>query len=117
MAAYEAYEFGPFVLEVSERRLAKNGRITLPPKAFDLLTVLVRQAGQLVTKRELLDEVWAETNVEEGIFAVHVSSLRTALVEQVQELPIEIARLLTFHVVPPDCAAHNGGRRDHSARA
>jgi DNA-binding winged helix-turn-helix (wHTH) protein len=89
MAAYEAYEFGPFVLEVSERRLAKNGRIiTLPPKAFDLLTVLVRQAGQLVTKRELLDEVWAETNVEEGILAVHVSSLRTALVEQVQELLI-----------------------------
>ena len=86
MAAYEAYEFGPFVLEVSERRLAKNGRIiTLPPKAFDLLTVLVRQAGQLVTKRELL--------------------------------LIEIARLLTFHVVPPDCAAHNSGRRDHSARA
>ena len=45
----------------------------------DVLVTLVRRAGHLVTKRELLAEVWPESFVEEGILAVHVSGLRKAL--------------------------------------
>ena len=51
----------------------------LAPKAFDLLAVLVRHAGRLVTKRELLDQVWPEAFVEEGILTVHIAALRKAL--------------------------------------
>ena len=51
----------------------------LAPKAFDLLVALVRQAGRLLTKPELLAQVWPDAFVEEGILSVHVSSLRKAL--------------------------------------
>jgi DNA-binding winged helix-turn-helix (wHTH) protein len=80
MAPREAYEFGEFTLDVSERRLSKGGRpVSLEPKAHEVLLALVRNAGRLLTKRELLDLVWPESFVEEGILAVHVSGLRKAL--------------------------------------
>ena len=85
MPVRERYEFGEWALDVSERRLARRGEaIALPPKAHDLLVVLVRQAGRLVTKYELLDEVWAGSFVEEGILSVHVSALRKALGDTAQ---------------------------------
>jgi DNA-binding winged helix-turn-helix (wHTH) protein/thioredoxin-like negative regulator of GroEL len=80
MAVLEVYEFGEFTLEVSERRLSKNGEpVSLEPKAHEVLLALIRNAGRLMTKRELLDQVWPESFVEEGILAVHVSGLRKAL--------------------------------------
>ena len=80
MPACERHEFGPFVLDVTERRLVREGHpVTLAPKAFDLLAALVRKAGHLVTKTELLDTVWPSAFVEEGVLAVHVTSLRKAL--------------------------------------
>jgi DNA-binding winged helix-turn-helix (wHTH) protein/lipopolysaccharide biosynthesis regulator YciM len=80
MAIREIYEFGEFALEVPERRLLQAGQsVPVTPKAYDLLVVLVRNAGNLVTKRQLLEQVWPESFVEEGILAVHVSSLRKIL--------------------------------------
>jgi DNA-binding winged helix-turn-helix (wHTH) protein/tetratricopeptide (TPR) repeat protein len=79
-SGHEAYEFAGFVLDASERRLSKGDAIVpLAPKAHDLLVALVRNAGHLVTKQELLDRVWPDAAVEEGILAVHVSGLRKAL--------------------------------------
>lgn len=78
----ERYEFGELALDVQERRLSKNGgTIALAPKAFDVLVHLVRHAGRLVTKQELLDGVWAGAFVEEGTLSVHVSGLRKALAD------------------------------------
>jgi len=80
MTGRERYAFSDHTLDVAERRLAKNGAsIALAPKAFDVLVHLVRRAGHLVTKRELLDEVWPDAFVEEGILSVHISALRKAL--------------------------------------
>src|SRR5258708_2739961 len=80
MLTPERYEFGGFALDVFERRLTKNSQvIALPPKAFDVLVGLVRNAGSLLTKRELLEQVWPESFVEEGILPCHISALRRAL--------------------------------------
>lgn len=80
MAAEEVFAFAGFTLEVAERRLSKDGGpVALAPKAFDLLVALVRRAGRLATKQELLEAVWPGSFVEEGILAVHVSALRKAL--------------------------------------
>jgi DNA-binding winged helix-turn-helix (wHTH) protein/tetratricopeptide (TPR) repeat protein len=77
---HELYRFGAFTLDVQNRRLLRGvSTVTLAPKALDLLVALVRRAGQLVTKRELLDVVWPDAFVEEGILSVHVSGLRKAL--------------------------------------
>jgi DNA-binding winged helix-turn-helix (wHTH) protein/tetratricopeptide (TPR) repeat protein len=76
----EVYEFGPYALDVGEHRLCRAGEsVPLPPKAFDLLVALVRRAGALVTKRELLDLVWRDVSVEEGVLSVYVSALRKCL--------------------------------------
>ena len=49
------YQFNSFRLDVAERQLIKNGiRVSLTPKAFDVLVVLVKRGGHLVEKDELL---------------------------------------------------------------
>ena len=78
--AQERYAFEGWALDVAERRLSRTGHeVTLAPKAFDLLVTLVRHGGRLLTKRELLEHVWPQCAVEDGILAVHVSALRKAL--------------------------------------
>ena len=81
----EVFEFGPYSLDVEERRLCNAGEIVpLAPKAFDVLVALVRRAGTLVTKRELLDLVWHDVSVEEGVLSVYVSAFRKSLGESVE---------------------------------
>jgi DNA-binding winged helix-turn-helix (wHTH) protein/tetratricopeptide (TPR) repeat protein len=79
----EVYAFADWVFDAAERRLSHSGtQVALTPKAYALLLALIRRAGRLVTKRELLDEVWPETFVEEGVLAVHMSVLRKTLGER-----------------------------------
>jgi DNA-binding winged helix-turn-helix (wHTH) protein len=80
MVGHEVYAFGDFTLEVDERRLTRRGQpIALQPKAYDVLVTLLRHSGRLLRKQELLDAVWPDAFVEEGILAVHISQLRKAL--------------------------------------
>jgi DNA-binding winged helix-turn-helix (wHTH) protein len=76
----ERYRFGPFELEPDKRRLLKDGAtISLRPRAFDLLAALLERAGHLVTKDELLDQVWPKMVVEEAGLHLQVSALRKVL--------------------------------------
>src|SRR5258705_3369472 len=76
----ERYRFGSFELQPDKRRLSKDGTtISLRPRAFDLLLALVDRAGHLVTKDELLDQVWPKLVVEEAALHVQVSALRKVL--------------------------------------
>jgi DNA-binding winged helix-turn-helix (wHTH) protein/pimeloyl-ACP methyl ester carboxylesterase len=77
------YRFGPFRLDVRERRLSRAGKvIPLRGKVFDTLSVLVENSGRLLTKQELLDAVWPGTVVEENNLNHNVSVLRKALGEK-----------------------------------
>jgi DNA-binding winged helix-turn-helix (wHTH) protein/TolB-like protein/lipoprotein NlpI len=74
------YRFGGFLLEPKERVLVHEGKqVALAGKAFDLLVALVRQAGHLVTKDELLQLVWPGLVVEEVNLSVNMSAIRKAL--------------------------------------
>ena len=80
MSRGEAFHFADFTLDVGERQLLRSGSVVhLSPKALDVLAALVRQPRHLVTKAELLADVWPESFVEEGILTVHISALRKAL--------------------------------------
>jgi len=80
MAGGNVFRFAEFTLDSTERRLLRDGAaIPLAPKAFDLLVALVRDAGRLVTKDQLLVRVWPDVSVEEGIISVQISALRKAL--------------------------------------
>jgi Tol biopolymer transport system component/DNA-binding winged helix-turn-helix (wHTH) protein len=74
------YQFGPFLIDVRERVLQRDGQpVALTPKAFDLLAALVEQPGRLISKDELLHKVWPDTFVEESNLAYNVFALRKAL--------------------------------------
>jgi DNA-binding winged helix-turn-helix (wHTH) protein len=63
-----AIQFGEFTLDASERQLTRAGRrVALEPKTYDLLVALANHAGRLLTKQELLDMVWPESFVEDGL--------------------------------------------------
>ena len=76
------YTFGPFVIDSDHRLLFRDGeRVSLPPKAADVLIALVEREGELVGKSELLEQVWPDTFVEEGSLARHIFLLRKTLGE------------------------------------
>ncbi len=72
--------FGPFELDAAEHRLLRDGvDLPLQLKAFELLCVLVRHAGRLLTKEELLRQVWPDSTVEENNLNKNISLLRKIL--------------------------------------
>ena len=76
----QIYEFGPFRLDAGERLLIKDGlHVPLSPKSFEILCVLVRRSGHLVTKEEILREVWPDSFIEESNLARNVYVLRKTL--------------------------------------
>ena len=80
MPMTEAFTFGPFRLQVERRELLAHGvPVTIGQRAFEILLLLVRRHGQLVTKDELMAEVWPGIVVEENNIQVQVSALRKAL--------------------------------------
>jgi DNA-binding winged helix-turn-helix (wHTH) protein/TolB-like protein/Tfp pilus assembly protein PilF len=76
----EIYGFGPFRLDVADRRLSRAGiDLTLPPKLFDTLVLLVRAQGRLVGKDTFMREVWPDTFVTDVTLAHNISALRKLL--------------------------------------
>ena len=74
------YAFGPFLLDAGQRLVLRDGEpVPLPPKAVDTLLPLVRNAGRLVGKDDLMGEVWPDAFVEEVNLAKNIFLLRQAL--------------------------------------
>lgn len=76
------FEFGAFVLDVGARRLQRGDEtVTLTPKVFETLRVLVENAGRLLTKEEMMKAIWPDRFVEEANLTQNISVLRRALGE------------------------------------
>lgn len=76
----KVYAFGPFRLEVEQRRLLRDGEVVpLAGKAFDTLTLLVEGAGALQKQRSLVDRLWPDVVVEPNNLQYNVSLVRRAL--------------------------------------
>jgi predicted ATPase/DNA-binding winged helix-turn-helix (wHTH) protein len=76
----EVIKLGPFELVSCERQLLRDGQpVELGARAFDLLQVLVEQAGRLVTKATLLERVWPNVVVDENNLPAQIASLRRVL--------------------------------------
>ncbi|MFN7915682.1 MAG: winged helix-turn-helix domain-containing protein [Vicinamibacterales bacterium] len=72
--------FGPYEFDADGHVVRRDGaRVPMPPKAFDLLAVLVDQPGVVVDKATLMERLWPDTFVEEGNLPVTVFALRKAL--------------------------------------
>jgi TolB-like protein/Tfp pilus assembly protein PilF len=77
-----AVRFGPFELDIRAGHLRKGkAQLHLQPQPFKLLSLLVRRAGQLVTRDEIQDQLWDKdtfVDFEQGL-NVCIRQIRTAL--------------------------------------
>jgi DNA-binding response OmpR family regulator len=72
--------FRRFDVMPGERRLLCDGQaVEIGSRAFDLLLVLLRSPGALVTKNEIVSHVWPSTVVDESNLRFQMTSLRKAL--------------------------------------
>src|ERR1700722_17312618 len=80
--ANNLYRFGGFTLDARGRVLTRGEEVVaLTPKAFDVLLLLVQNAGRTVTKDELLKAVWRDSFVEESNLTQTIFMVRKALDE------------------------------------
>jgi DNA-binding response OmpR family regulator len=88
---------GDLELDARGRTVRKGGRdVTLKPKEFDLLYFLVKQAGQVFSREQLLEHVWGyEFFGGSRTVDVHMRWLR----EKLEERPAEPQHLLTVRGV------------------
>jgi DNA-binding winged helix-turn-helix (wHTH) protein/TolB-like protein/Flp pilus assembly protein TadD len=81
--APSVYEFGPYRLEASTRRLWRNDEpVGLTPKAFDILLALIERRDRVVDKSELMRLVWPDSFVEEANLSQTIFVLRKTLGEE-----------------------------------
>jgi len=72
--------FGQFRLDLNNECLWQGARsISLRPKAFAVLKILVENAGRLVNKQQVLDAVWPGTFVGDAVLKDNIRQLREAL--------------------------------------
>ncbi|WP_250516495.1 winged helix-turn-helix domain-containing protein [Caballeronia sp. INDeC2] len=73
---------GSLDVDLERRQLSRNGApVQVGGRAFDVLAVLIEARGELVSKNDLLRQVWPHTVVEENNLHVHLCRLRSLLGE------------------------------------
>jgi len=92
MAPGRQYHFGAYCLDEQGPVLFReHERVALPPKVIELLLVLVQSAGRVLTREQLLRQLWPGVVVEDGSLTSHISQLRKALaadnVELIETVP------------------------------
>jgi TolB-like protein/DNA-binding winged helix-turn-helix (wHTH) protein/Tfp pilus assembly protein PilF len=76
----DLYRFGGFALDPKKRTLTcRESPVTVTAKTFDLLAFLVQNPNRVLTKKELLETVWAGSFVEEGTLTQYIFQLRKIL--------------------------------------
>jgi DNA-binding winged helix-turn-helix (wHTH) protein len=77
------FQFGDFKVDSLSRTLrCQEEIITLNRRAFDVLLYLVQNPGRVLTRDELLKNIWSDTVVDENSLAQSISVLRRALDEK-----------------------------------
>ncbi|KGJ98096.1 winged helix-turn-helix domain-containing protein [Thalassotalea sp. ND16A] len=71
------YQIAPFILDTQARTLSdKNSCQQIRPKTLALLLYVIDRAGQIISKQELLDRVWDDVNVDDGVVFQSVREIR-----------------------------------------
>ena len=82
----EIYEFGPFRVDPEKETVLRAGEaVSITPKTFQILLVLIRKNKEIVTKDDLMKTVWPDTFVEEANLSRNIFMLRKALGETAQD--------------------------------
>ena len=82
----EAFRVGDWLVEPSLNRVIRAGEVRhLRPRLMDLLVYLAGHAHQVVTKDQILDDVWGGRFVAESVLSRSVADLRQLLDDDAQE--------------------------------
>src|SRR6185295_673547 len=74
------YRFGEFAVDCDQKVLFRLGKpLSLTPKVFDTLVMLIEDNGRVVPKQELLTRLWPDTFVEEANLTSNIQQLRKSL--------------------------------------
>ncbi len=74
------YRFAEFVLNDTRHTLKRSGvAVHIEPLVFDLLSLLVREAGELVSREQMIDEIWQGRIVSESAISACVAAVRRAV--------------------------------------
>src|SRR6202035_3536885 len=74
------YAFGAYTLDTDRYELRRAGTVCpLEPHAVDILTYFLQHRDRVVTKRELLEQLWPGRFVGEGILAQRIMTIRKAI--------------------------------------
>ena len=74
------YACEPWELDLGRRELRSRGTpVVLGHRAFEIVEVLARAGGELVTKDQLMERIWRGSIVGDGTLHVHISAVRKAL--------------------------------------
>lgn len=77
-----AQRMGDLVVNATTRTVTRGGReVNLTPTEYDLLAALGRRPGRVLSKQELLNQVWGFDDYADNLVEVHVSALRRKLEE------------------------------------
>ncbi|WP_405045129.1 ATP-binding protein [Paraburkholderia sp.] len=73
-------QIGTLLVNFEQRDLRRDGRaLRIAAPALDILSVLFRADGAVVSKNDIIDAVWPRQIVEENRLQVHIAALRKAL--------------------------------------
>jgi DNA-binding winged helix-turn-helix (wHTH) protein/tetratricopeptide (TPR) repeat protein/TolB-like protein len=100
---HPVYRFAEFELDPAEHRLLASGQpVTLTPKVFDTLVLLVERAGHVVSKDQLMAALWPRGFVHESNLTKHIWLIRKALGGDDQDTAyIETVPKLGYRFIAP----------------
>ncbi len=126
MTARTCFQFGRFRLSADGTMLLRDGAVVpLAPKALRTLLTLVEQAGEVVTKTQLLETIWPDSFVEDTGLTRNISVIRQALGTDGERFIATVPRLgyrftapveqIEKDMAPREPRAPAAGRGDRSA--
>jgi TolB-like protein len=111
--AYSAVRFGTFEVDLESRELRKRGlRVRLEEKPFQILELLIKRPGHVVTRQTLREKLWPETHVGyEQSLNTAVNKLRELLGDSAQNPRFveTLPRVGYRFIAPVEKPGQNGG--------
>jgi len=111
-------QFASFTLDLDRLCLSgPSGRINLRPKTFEVLRLLVENAGRVITRQEVLNTVWPDVAVTDESLTVCVSEIRRALGDKNQQIVKTVARRGYLFDVPTSASRDTVGQASEARNA
>ena len=102
----EVKSFGSFRLDPANHCLWRDAeRVSITPKAYDVLCYLVENSGRLVKPDEMLEAIWADTYVNPEVLRKYILEIRKALGDKTDDPQfVETVPKRGYRFIAPVCA-------------